>query len=225
VVEATRAHTPGFVHIDPAAHEIVRLQPRSHGRPFDRSGTPNFKGYFVVKFNAGFRSHGVYLGADLHRGMGTAQGPNAGGYVTFETSKTRSSRRRSDVLYQYRGRRRRNLQLEVPSWNFESVRAQLKQTWNQKLAAASIEGASEDQRGIFYTALYHALLYPKLFSEHGRYYSAFDDKVHRGVSYTAYSLWDTFSRGKQPTDPARPGTHRRDGAGPVTGLPGGRLDA
>ena len=41
-------------------------------------------------------------------------------------------------------------------------------------------------------ALYHALLYPKLFSEHGRYYSAFDDKVHAGTSYTAYSIWDTF---------------------------------
>src|SRR5260370_7847632 len=60
------------------------------------------------------------------------------------------------------------------------------------LAAASIEGASEDQRRIFYTGSYHALHYPKLFSEHGRYYSAFDDKVHQGVSYTAYSLWDTF---------------------------------
>jgi putative alpha-1,2-mannosidase len=34
------------------------------------------------------------------------------------------------------------------------VRAQLKQTWNQKLAAASIEGASEDQRRIFNTGLY-----------------------------------------------------------------------
>src|SRR5260370_11010510 len=60
------------------------------------------------------------------------------------------------------------------------------------LAAASIEGASEDQRRIFYTGSYHALHYPKLFSEHGRYYSAFDDKVHQGVSYTAYSLWETF---------------------------------
>jgi predicted alpha-1,2-mannosidase len=35
-------------------------------------------------------------------------------------------------------------------------------------------------------------MYPRLFSENGRYYSAFDDKVHNGVSYTAYSIWDTF---------------------------------
>src|SRR6202521_3678197 len=61
-----------------------------------------------------------------------------------------------------------------------------------KLGVASVEGATDDERHIFYSGLYHALLYPKLFSEHGRYYTAFDDKVHPGVSYTAYSLWDTF---------------------------------
>src|SRR6267378_3256758 len=192
VVEATRAHTPGFVHIDPAAHEIVGYNPDRMDAHLIDLALPNFKGYFVVKFNAGFRSHGVYLGADLHRGMGTAQGPNAGGYVTFETSKNQVVEAKVGTSFISIGQARRNLRLEVPSWHFESVRARLRQTWNQKLAAASIEGASEDQRRIFYTALYHALLYPKLFSEHGRYYSAFDDKVHRGVSYTAYSLWDTF---------------------------------
>src|SRR5256884_4628833 len=81
---------------------------------------------------------------------------------------------------------------EIPSWNFDAVRAQLKSIWNEKLAMVSLEGASDDERRILYTGLYHALLYPKLFSEHGRYYSAFDDRVHDGVSYTAYSLWDTF---------------------------------
>src|SRR5437588_6459939 len=87
---------------------------------------------------------------------------------------------------------RANLRAEIPSWNFDAVRAQLKSIWNEKLAMVSLEGASDDERRILYTGLYHALLYPKLFSEHGKYYSAFDDRVHDGVSYTAYSLWDTF---------------------------------
>ena len=192
VVEATRAHTPGFVHIDAAAHEIVGYNPDRMDAHLSNLALPHFKGYFVVKFNAGFRAHGVYLGGDVHRGMGTAQGPNAGGYVTFETSKNQVIEAKVGTSFISIEQARRNLRLEIPAWDFENVRAQLKQTWNQKLAAASIEGASEEQRHIFYTALYHALLYPKLFSEHGRYYSAFDDKVHHGVSYTAYSLWDTF---------------------------------
>ena len=81
---------------------------------------------------------------------------------------------------------------EIPIWDFEAVRNALRSTWNEKLGRIAVEGATEDQRRIVYTGLYHALLYPRIFSEHGRYYSAFDDTVHKGVSYTAYSIWDTF---------------------------------
>ena len=59
VVEATRAHTPGFVHIDAAAHEIVGYNPDRMDAHLTDLVLPHFKGYFVVKFNAGFRSHGV----------------------------------------------------------------------------------------------------------------------------------------------------------------------
>jgi predicted alpha-1,2-mannosidase len=87
---------------------------------------------------------------------------------------------------------RANLNAEMPDWNFRAIQENLKATWNKKLGIATIEGATPDQEAIFYTALYHALLYPKSITEQGRYYSAFDDKVHRGSSYTAYSLWDTY---------------------------------
>ena len=55
-----------------------------------------------------------------------------------------------------------------------------------------VEGGTEDQKTVFYTALYRTLQYPRIFSEHGKYYSAFDGEVHEGVSYNDYSLWDTF---------------------------------
>ena len=44
-----------------------------------------------------------------------------------------------------------------------------------------------------YTALYHSLLYPRVFSEYGHYYSAFDDQVHTGESYTAFRSSGTRS--------------------------------
>jgi len=53
VVEATRAHTPGFVHIDPAAHEIVGYNPDRMDAHLIDLALPNFKGYFVVKFKRG----------------------------------------------------------------------------------------------------------------------------------------------------------------------------
>ena len=65
---------------------------------------------------------------------------------------------------------RRDVDIErhqLPQWQFESTRAALKQKWNDKLGIAAIEGASDNERRIFYSGLYHALLYPKLFSENG----------------------------------------------------------
>ena len=87
---------------------------------------------------------------------------------------------------------RENLNREIPDWDFDAASARLRKLWNDKLGVFSLEGASEDQEKIFYTGLYHALLYPRLFSEYGHYYSAFDDTVHAGVSYTAFSIWDIF---------------------------------
>ncbi len=55
-----------------------------------------------------------------------------------------------------------------------------------------IEEGTKDQRTNFYTSMYHSLLYPRIFSEYGRYYSTFDDTIHQGVSYNDYSLWDTY---------------------------------
>ena len=192
VVEATRSGTPGFVRIDPAAREIVGYNPDRMDAHLSNLALANFKGYFVVQFRNRFTAHGVYQGKDIYAGYTTGKGGNVGGYVTFDTSQQEIIEAKVGMSFISLEQARKNLSLEIPSWNFEEVRADLKKTWNQKLASASIEGASADQRHIFYTGLYHSLLYPKLFSEHGRYYSAFDDKVHNGTSYTAYSLWDTF---------------------------------
>ena len=74
-----------------------------------------------------------------------------------------------------------------------------KQAWNDKLSKIEVSGIEDNDKSIFYTALYHCYLFPREFSEYGKYYSAFDDKVHEGISYNDYSLWDTF-RAFHPAD-------------------------
>src|ERR1700744_3570556 len=80
----------------------------------------------------------------------------------------------------------------MPEWNFDTIRQKLRSTWNEKLSRLQVDGATDNEKTRLYTALYHALLYPRVFSEYGHYYSAFDDRMHAGESYTAYSIWDTF---------------------------------
>lgn len=84
-----------------------------------------------------------------------------------------------------------NLESEIGGKSFDEVAAAAKRAWEGMFSRIEID-APEDVKTIFYTGLYHALLYPRKIDEQGRYYSAFDDKVHAGEMYTCYSLWDTY---------------------------------
>ena len=86
---------------------------------------------------------------------------------------------------------RLNLVREIGEKDFEEVVAGVKAQWETYFSRIEID-APADIRKIFYTGLYHTLLYPRRIDEAGRYYSAFDDKVHSGVMYNCYSLWDTY---------------------------------
>ena len=192
VIEATRAQVEGSVRVDPASREITGYNPDRMDAHLTNVSLANFKGYFVIRFDRSFGAHGVYLREAAEAGGSTATGPNVGAYASFDTAAGQVVEAKVGTSFISIEQARANLDAEIPGWDFERTRAELERIWNGKLGMFSIEGATEDQRRIFYTGLYHALLYPKLFSEHGHYYSAFDDKVHEGVSYTAYSLWDTF---------------------------------
>ena len=80
---------------------------------------------------------------------------------------------------------------ERQTMDFDSAAEHARSEWARYFSRVSID-APDDVKTIFYTGLYHALLYPREVTERGRYYSAMDDRVHEGVSYTCYSLWDTY---------------------------------
>ncbi len=192
VMEATRPGVTGFVQVDPGRHTIAGFNPDrmdAHLGPF---ALPNFKGYFVIEFRQTFTNSGTYAGSVIKPGDTSRSDSNVGAYATFPAEQDNMVEVRVGTSFISLQQAQANLKEEVPGWNFEELRTGLKRTWNDKLSLISIEGATDDQRTIFYTGLYHALLYPRLISEHDRYYSAFDDHIHSGQSYTAYSLWDTF---------------------------------
>ncbi|MFK2901952.1 GH92 family glycosyl hydrolase [Dyella jejuensis] len=192
LVEATRPGIKGFISIDAARHEITGYNPDRMDAHLGPLALSHFKGYFVVRFKQPFAAAKVYEGVLTWPDRHDVQGNNVGAFATFDTRRDNTVDVQVGTSFISIAQARANLDAEMPNWNFDALRDALKATWNQKLGIATIEGASDDQRRIFYTGLYHALLYPKLFSEHGRYYSAFDDTVHDGTSYTAYSIWDIF---------------------------------
>ena len=186
LVEASRPGIAGFVKVDSTRHEIYGYNPARTDSNLGPFKLPNFKGYFVVQFRQAFASSGVY--------GPTAEEPQkaTGAYARFATHESEVIEVRVGTSFISIEQARQNLDREISRWDFDAVRAALHSEWNEKLSRLAIEGASDQQRRIAYTALYHALLYPRIFSEGGRYYSAFDDTVHTGTSYTAYSIWDVF---------------------------------
>lgn len=75
-----------------------------------------------------------------------------------------------------------NLKHELATWNFESVRANADKAWDNELGRVKIETDNADDRTIFYTAMYHTMTAPSVFSDYGA----------PSVDYTTFSLWDTY---------------------------------
>jgi len=192
VMEATRAAVTGKVAVNPGAREITGYNPDRMDARLTTLQLPNFKGYFVIHINKSFAGFGTYRGTNLNPNATNITAENVGAYATFSTRSDEPILVKVGMSFISVDQARANLNAEIPGWNFGSVQEKLRKDWNQKLNAVSISGGSKSQKTQFYTAMYHALLYPRVFSEQGRYYSAFDDKVHSGVAYTAFSLWDTF---------------------------------
>ncbi len=88
----------------------------------------------------------------------------------------------------------KNLHREIPAWGFERVKDAGRNRWNETLGQVAVEGGTEAQRRIFYTALYRCFERMINITEDGRYYSAFDHKVHEDGRpfYVDNWLWDTF---------------------------------
>ena len=89
---------------------------------------------------------------------------------------------------------RKNLQHEIPAWGFDTIKARARARWNQALGRIAVEGGTDSQRRVFYTALYRCYERMVNITEDGRYFSAYDHQVHEDQRpfYVDNWLWDTF---------------------------------
>ncbi|CAM2066407.1 GH92 family glycosyl hydrolase [Sulfidibacter corallicola] len=89
---------------------------------------------------------------------------------------------------------RRNLEKEVPHWDFERVRHEAKTAWRQELDRVRIDGDRATKQ-IFYTSLYHASIAPMTYCDVDGRYPGMDGCIRNAgdhLNYTVFSLWDTY---------------------------------
>lgn len=89
-----------------------------------------------------------------------------------------------------------NLMAEAPHDDFDRYLADAKSGWDKALGKIEIETDDMDEKTVFYTALYHAMLAPVVFSDADGRYRGPDGNIHQCADghkhYSTFSTWDTF---------------------------------
>ena len=175
----------GFIKIDPEHHLLTGSNP-AH-RLYAGAGKPTgFSGYFVVRFDHAFRV------ADPTSVQATAPQQT----LLFDLKPGEAVLAKVGTSFTSAEEAQKNLDTEIPGWDFDSTVQQARDAWTRALSLIRISGNSPD-RVIFYTALYHSMLLPRIFSDVSGSYPQFagGQQIERAVNYTYYcdfSLWDTF---------------------------------
>ena len=150
--------------------------------------------YFYVEFSRPQNSWKTWQNDTF--GSGTRISGDDIGFVTdAATTDGEAIEVRVGLSYISTDQARRNLEREIPDWDFEAVKEQSRAVWNRALGAIATVGGTERQRTIFYTALYRSLGRMTDITEDGRYFSGYDHQVHSSEGHDFYvddGLWDTF---------------------------------
>lgn len=87
-----------------------------------------------------------------------------------------------------------NLQKEIPEWNFQKTKKAAENAWEKVLSQIQVKGGTDAQKRVFYTALYRGYERMVDINEYGKYYSAYDHKVHESDQpfFVDNWLWDTY---------------------------------
>ncbi len=187
----------GAIHIDPKRQEITGFNPvyRIYAGDGQSAG---FSGYIVVQFDEPFVVGGTWSGMDRQEGAldRVGHGGSLGAYVRFELPTDRVLHVRIGTSFVSVDEARRNLQAEMPDFDFGAAEQRAKTAWNRALDRISVDGDATDRR-IFYSALYHAMQLPRIYSDRSGTYPSFAGgqpiRHARGFAYYGdYSVWDTF---------------------------------
>ena len=163
-------------------------------------GTPSraYTLYFSAEFNRPFTSSGMWVGRTVAAGARTCAGPRGstcGAWVSFDTRRNTTVLAKVGISFVSVAGARANLRAENTGWDVASVQGHARSSWNALLGRIRVAGGTAAEQRTFYTALYHSLLHPNVFSDADGRYIGFDDRVHRAPGHTQYanvSDWDIY---------------------------------
>lgn len=127
--------------------------------------------------------------------INTVEGKNITGIFKFDTKENEVILLKVGISMVGVEGARNNLKKELPGWDFDQVIKNARSTWNKELGKIEVEGGTETEQTIFYTALYHAMIHPNIYMDVDKKFRSTNGKVYTASNfdnYTNFSLWDTF---------------------------------
>jgi len=182
-------------------------------------GNPDYIVHFYCQFSKPFEDYGIWnvdipdnwsrkrksvtgeqyqnlvSKATIHKNVKKFQGEHIGFYTNFSTSDKEQLIVKSGISFVSIEGARLNLEHDIPDWDFDKVVVNTKSLWEKALSSISVEGATEREKKIFYTALYHTMIDPRVFSDVDGKYIGADKEVHQTSNFTYHTIfsgWDVF---------------------------------
>jgi predicted alpha-1,2-mannosidase len=151
--------------------------------------------YFVAQFSKAFESFGIAEDGKIVKDQREVTGEDLKAFLQYSTKKNETITIKVGISAVSIEGARKNLETEVPGWKFSEVVDAADRKWDLALGKIRIEGGTEEQSIIFYTALYHSLLNPNVYMDVDGQYRGMDLNIHSSddfTNYTVFSLWDTY---------------------------------
>ncbi|MDN3665182.1 GH92 family glycosyl hydrolase [Algibacter miyuki] len=169
--------------------------------------------YFVAKFSKPATNYGVWKTPKKYKGAEAAWmpyngkprlmegyrkevlGDSIGSYFSYQFEKPTQVEVKIGVSYVSIENARENLEQETQDFSFEAIHQQAEAHWEQQLSKIKVEGGTEDDKTIFYTALYHTLIHPNILNDFNGEYPKMATRETlktENTRFTVFSFWDTY---------------------------------
>ncbi|WP_293651142.1 GH92 family glycosyl hydrolase [uncultured Parabacteroides sp.] len=183
------------------------------------AGKSDYTVYFYAEFSRPFRSHGVWS-ADIPDGwtrkredieseryhevvrnarvlpdVKSLTGRHLGFYAEFDTDAGEQILMKSGISFTSMKNAEENLHSEMNAWEFDATLADCRRLWDDALSKITVTGGTEDEKHIFYTALYHTMIDPRICSDVNGEYMGANKQAHMTDQFTKrtiFSGWDVF---------------------------------
>ena len=159
------------------------------------AGKVSYTIHFRCAFSRPFAAFGAWDRDRVFEGVRDFTGTNTGFFAEFDVGAGESISLRAGISFVDSAGARLNLGRDMPDFDFDAARARARSLWADAFEGVRFEGGTKDERAVFATALYHALIDPRMIADADGRYMGSDGKIYQSDAFTlrtVFSGWDVF---------------------------------